>query len=352
MSRPSSSFVLPACLSLTVHAWLLIAVPRYFSVGNSSDRGNDNPPPHPAPEVLPAPPEQLPETEIGDRAGKGYATHQVDAEHAATAREAEVDQAYLGLNPPGIDKTGAGKGLAELVSEDASSGAARGGATRRPPARSVSPFGVSAELKLPQPTKASPPQPPTAVADAGGVIFGQSSVPVDRVEDAAPLPPLSTPATQPTPMPTQEVALAPQPTPMPSPESTASGGSVRGEPLPTGSPARMSDSESDPFSRLGSATFRDGRLDIQFGRKVKTRKPKILLAGTLDLMTLRRASVVLKIDVDETGKVTTVTVDKSSGSNDIDQPTRVAVYDWWFEPPVDAAGRPLADHLKFTINWR
>src|SRR3954467_8450652 len=60
---------------------------------------------------------------------------------------------------------------------------------------------------------------------------------------------------------------------------------------PSGDPAPMSDSESDAFSRLGTATFKDGALHIQFGRKVKTRRPKVLLAGLVDLMTLRRASV-------------------------------------------------------------
>jgi outer membrane biosynthesis protein TonB len=50
--------------------------------------------------------------------------------------------------------------------------------------------------------------------------------------------------------------------------------------------------------------------------------------------------------------VTTVSVGKSSGSNDIDQPTRVAIYDWWFEPKLDRTGKAVPDRVQFTINWR
>lgn len=353
MKRSNASIVIPACLSAAVHVALLTVLPRYFSSG-PDDSWSWNLPTAtvaPVPDALP----ELPETEIGDRTGKGYATHEVDAKEDATAREAETDQAYLGLTPPGVDKSGSGKGLAQIVGSET---AGESGSAKPQTPRSVSPFGVASELQLPRPAAVRQPEPPppTAVtdADAGGAIFGETTVPVESPKEAAPLPQASSPSAEATPQPADKVALAPQPTP-PSALTEASqsaSASVSGLPQPAGSPARMSDSESDPFSRLGSVTFRDGRLDVQFGRKVKTRKPKILLAGTLDLITLRRASVVLKIDIDDTGKVTNVVVDKSSGSNDIDQPTRVAVYDWWFEPLTDATGKPLPDHLKFTINWR
>ena len=41
-----------------------------------------------------------------------------------------------------------------------------------------------------------------------------------------------------------------------------------------------------------------------------------------------------------------------SNTVDLDQPTRVAMYDWWFEPKKDASGKPVADRFQFTINWR
>ena len=86
---------------------------------------------------------------------------------------------------------------------------------------------------------------------------------------------------------------------------------------------------------------------------MKTRRPKLLLAAqTWDAFVIRRPEVALQIDIDATGKVTGVVVLKSSGSNEIDQPTRVAVYDWWFEPKTDADGHALADQVKFVIGYR
>ena len=144
-----------------------------------------------------------------------------------------------------------------------------------------------------------------------------------------------------------------QPPTTPAPASPVNGSPTPGAvQQPAADPARMADSESDPFSKLGTVTFTEGALEIRFGRKVKTRKPKLLIAGQIDLLSLQRAKVVLKIDIDETGKVTSVHVIKSSGSNEIDQPTRVAVYDWWFEPKKDPSGVAVADQVQFTIGWR
>src|SRR2546423_286599 len=105
MKRPSASFVIPACLSVAVHVTLLTVLPRYFSGGPgyswSAQTAEATLTHIPDDEPAPPPPDTpLPETEIGDRAGKGYATHQVDAAKEATAREADTDQAYLGLDPP------------------------------------------------------------------------------------------------------------------------------------------------------------------------------------------------------------------------------------------------------------
>jgi TonB family protein len=148
------------------------------------------------------------------------------------------------------------------------------------------------------------------------------------------------------------VALAPaQPVEFAPPPAGPAPGSVPGESRPAADPAPPSDSEVDPFSTLGTAEFSTGRLDVRFGRKVKTRRPKIGLAGKIDLFQGRGARVVLKISVDATGKVTDVGIIKSSGSNEIDQPCRVAVYDWWFEPKRDAAGNAVADDFQFTIVW-
>ena len=72
----------------------------------------------------------------------------------------------------------------------------------------------------------------------------------------------------------------------------------------------------------------------------------------VDLAERNTAQVVLKVSVDATGKVTDVQVAKSSGSNEIDQPCRVAMYDWWFEPKKNAEGRAVPDKFQFTISFR
>jgi TonB family protein len=113
----------------------------------------------------------------------------------------------------------------------------------------------------------------------------------------------------------------------------------------------MSDSESDAFSVLGSARFVNGELRVRAGRKVRSRRPKIGLAGQLDAV-YSRVEVTLRVATDKTGKVTAVDVAKSSGSNEIDQPCRVSMFDWWFEPKKDAAGNPVADVFNFTIGFQ
>ncbi len=72
----------------------------------------------------------------------------------------------------------------------------------------------------------------------------------------------------------------------------------------------------------------------------------------MDSFALLNPSVTLKVNIDATGKVTEVTVHKSSGSNEIDQPTLIAMYDWWFEPLHDDKGNAMPDCVLFTINFR
>jgi TonB family protein len=117
-------------------------------------------------------------------------------------------------------------------------------------------------------------------------------------------------------------------------------------------PAPMSESESDPFMKTGSVEFRAGKVDAQFGRKVKTTRPKLTLAGRYDLVAKGGASLQLKVRIDPNGNVTHVDILRSSGSNEIDQPCRVAVYEWWFEPTRSSNGQAVADVIVFSITWR
>ena len=79
---------------------------------------------------------------------------------------------------------------------------------------------------------------------------------------------------------------------------------------------------------------------------VKRTLPLLLL--TLCIVPLASAQQTGSLS----GKVTAVDVFKSSGSNEIDQPCLIAMYDWWFEPLRDKAGRPVPDTILFTINFR
>jgi TonB family protein len=63
-------------------------------------------------------------------------------------------------------------------------------------------------------------------------------------------------------------------------------------------------------------------------------------------------SVTLKVHISDQGNVTAASIVKTSGSNDLDQPTLVAIYDWWFEPLKDKNGRPVPDVIYFTITFR
>jgi TonB family protein len=62
--------------------------------------------------------------------------------------------------------------------------------------------------------------------------------------------------------------------------------------------------------------------------------------------------MMFKVKIDDTGKVTSVDIMKSSGSNNIDLPMRRALYEWWIEPPKDKDGKATADVMTWTISYR
>lgn len=350
MNRQRSSFAFAASVSLVVHAALCVvlwhirlAMPAV--VWRTPEREET---PTVIPEDVQNEPTEAPLTrfEMGEETGTGYASHDAPAQNEATAREADTDQAYLSLDPQGAGGSGADASVAQMAGKGSTLGQIRG--TPLPPieehgetppettAQMLAPLGPKSDLKAPR----HEPKLPLDKA-----MIAQSSEP--EVQHA------SQPTPAPTPSSTAVVAMSVAPAPAPTAPAVADAGStVNGSQLPAADPARMSDSESDPFSRLGTAVFTDGEWRVQFGRKVKTRKPRLLLAGMDALISMNRAQVRLKIDVDATGKVTGVKVIKSSGSNDIDQPTRVSIYDWWFEPRKDAAGNPVPDQIEFCIGWR
>jgi TonB family protein len=337
MRRIDSSLAVAIGVSLCVHVALGVAFVHYAMTARLTiSRTTADEPIEIIPDIEPDPAidEPLNEFTMGEATGSGYASHQVDSPVEATAREADLDQAFLSLDPSGAG----GKGSDAAVSEAKGTGANRGQPSGTPSpldeelavARRPSPaaFGVKSELKLPQRAYKVGVAPIISDAPAKVPTAGQEGEAVASLLSPA-------------------AAAFPAQAPSPSAGSTSAG---TGQ--PAADPARMSDSESDPFSRLGSAEFRDGALKVSFGRKVKTRTPKLLLGAQEDLFILRDAKIVLKIDIDATGKVTGVNIVKSTGSNAIDQPTRVAVYDWWFEPRKDDDGHSTPDQVQFTIAWR
>ncbi len=114
-------------------------------------------------------------------------------------------------------------------------------------------------------------------------------------------------------------------------------------------PAPKGESEIDPVSMIGSVEFRRGSTIARLGRKHKLTRPRLTLGSKVDLLTMGGTALVLKIHTDATGNVTSADVARSSGSTDLDQLFKVTAYDWWFEPPMDAAKVAREDTFLFTI---
>src|SRR5699024_5157348 len=134
------------------------------------------------------------------------------------------------------------------------------------------------EAEYAAPTIAAPPAVAAAQARALAPVEPQNPSVVDsralrdRVESMLPdaRPAAAAAAVEPI-----EVAIAPPalpPAPVLAPARVPAS-----TPVTRGSgadPAPPSDSESDAFSVLGSAQFRGGRVTVQSGRQVKTRRPR------------------------------------------------------------------------------
>ena len=131
----------------------------------------------------------------------------------------------------------------------------------------------------------------------------------------------------------------------------AAGNGRPGLPLVPADPAPQTDSESDPFTSVGAVKLRPGKIDAQIGRKFKPIRPHLTLKGEMDVVSMGRAVVLLKVSIDPTGKVTDVKVSQTSGSNDIDLPVMVAVYKWWIEPPKDKRGTARADVMLLSVGY-
>lgn len=135
-----------------------------------------------------------------------------------------------------------------------------------------------------------------------------------------------------------------------TPGNNAVGG-LPGVPVPAADSAANTGLESDPFAKIPGVEFRNGKVDARNGRQVKPIRPRLTEAGKRDLVALAFPTILLKVKIDNTGHVTDVQVLRGSGSEAIDMPVYRSLWGWWFEPPTDKNGRPLADVQLVAIHW-
>ena len=278
--------------------------------------------------------------DIGDPSGSGIASNSSPGETPLQAREADEDQALLSRDPVGMGRigdppskwtgpTGSGAGGAPALAESLS-----------PPA----PAAPAVELPA--------PKPPRDLA-SGPVAVAVKAIPQPDVKVAPVAVDAKLPVASPAAPPTPPVATAVQPAHSPSPPQARGDGPRPGLPNRSADPLPESDSDSDPFLRIsGTAVYHDGKLDVRDGRVVKAVRPQLGIAGMVDLLKLNSPDVVCRIEIAPTGKVVSVKVVRSSRSIAIDEPVQTAMYDWTFQPAKDRRGKPIADTIYFTVEFR
>jgi TonB family protein len=317
--------------------------------------------------------------EMGDDQANGIGSNSSPGAEPMQAREAEQDQALLSRNPQGMGRIdlppspkrgpqGNGNGGQPAATPPM---VAKVTPAPIPPAPAVAAtpthdLNVQKAAPAPAPARsAAPPTPPRtelagapplpkAVEGEGEPAEKENEKTIDEAKPAVAetVPEMkneAAPAAQDAP----PKALARDAVAFSKPQAAEGDGKQRGAPLAAGNPLPQSESDSDPFSRIsGNITVpRVGRLTPRLGRKVKTTRPQVNIAGELDLFALNSPTVVLEVHIAPSGKVTDVKIAHSSGSNAIDEPTRVAVYDWWFEPAKDKSGKPVSDVTFFTVEF-
>lgn len=155
--------------------------------------------------------------------------------------------------------------------------------------------------------------------------------------------PTAPPAVTPTEPRAEPATTPPRPSASAAPTQTAR---TPGDPLP------QAELDSDPFEPEGSAVIVNGEVRARFGRAFKSVRPKLTFASYQDMLSVVHAKVVMRITTDAAGFVTKVDLLERTGKVAIDQPTEVAMYQWWFEPPKDANGNPQPHVFTFTVTYR
>jgi TonB family protein len=350
------SLSIALCASLALHGLSLLAIVLWYVRATSAPKlaalprpappapiilPPEPPPAPPPPPPKPGPPPKAdfkdatkapPRDDSGEAVGKGTANRTTPGDRPMEApRGREQANLTRDAHEPSVSK------LDESSPIPAQSGADIGS----DPLASIMP---TPPTPPPVPAPAPPGKPPVA-ADAVVLAARIPEIAVGAAESLAdamkqlPPPPVETPA-----LPTPPTPPAP-PTPLMPPVQ------------PTNPPQKIdghsslpSDTDSPPFAKANSVRFHNGQLLGRQGRKVKTTRIQFGLAAMSDFMSLPNPTVVLGVTVDAGGNVKNVEILQSSGSSNIDQPCKVAVYNWWFEPEKDKNGHPLPDLWVVTID--
>jgi TonB family protein len=304
LTRRDISLTIALCASLTLHALLLRAGADMYIKQFSHISLPGFPRAQVESALLIEPPDD-PEHRLGANNATGEATSESPGLTPMQAPKGPQIQPLLGLDPPGFGKGSDEPSESQLQQQSAAAAAAS----------------PAVQAVAPSPPQSEPAQP-----------FGVGEAANDFASAQQPQPQQSASPPQ--------MASAPQ---QPAEASVAE--KSAGVPMPQG------DSESDPITVAGSAVFAHGSAKVRLGRNHKLTRPRLSLAAQADLLTLPRPVVVLKLRIDETGKVYSATIFRSSGSNNIDEPVKLAAYTWWFEPAKDQNGKPTKDVILFTVGF-
>ncbi|MGH7178802.1 MAG: hypothetical protein ACREJC_15595 [Tepidisphaeraceae bacterium] len=341
--RPhDSTLTVALCASLVVHVGVLVALAELFAGQRIDLPGyamSSLQTPVNSPLIVPVP---RPDEQLGDTEGTGTASDASPGEQPLLARAGPQDQPMLGRDPVGPSVRNIDP------SESVFTPGADGSMGSGPPKPLASPAEPQASER--QPVLGVPPEPQDALPKTEpaplpeGISADAPSK--ERVENREAPEPAQPAHEEPQPKPSPAEEPAPQ-----TPDANPGAPGPRGAPAPAADVAPQGESDSDAFSTTASAEFRPGSTRVRFGRKHKLTRPHIDLAANVDLITMSRPVVVLKLRTDSTGKVVSAEIAQSSGSENIDQPCRVTAYEWWFEPKKDASGRPRGETIFFTIRF-
>lgn len=110
-------------------------------------------------------------------------------------------------------------------------------------------------------------------------------------------------------------------------------------------PAPQGVSDVDPFAKVEGVSLVGG-VKARQGREIKFTRPRVDLAFRAEFTRLakRRMEVMFRITTDSSGRPRNVEILKSSGSEQIDESLRLALFDSWF-------GGKMPDEFPFAVRF-